>query len=137
MIVLDVDIAGGWNDDRAFLICGCKTGIYYTSQCGGLSCDHPEYEGFLITIYDVSKKIDDCEYGCSRIGKDNTKLKKLADKIDEILKETYSGIVSLTFDYDRILETKEGWWPVNVVLSDKMTGLYFSGHGIVCGWNCD
>lgn len=48
-----------WNlDCFTGLIVPAKTGIFYTNQCGGTACTHPEIEGFYVPIQQCSPDDD-------------------------------------------------------------------------------
>lgn len=118
MIVLDLDsLLIGDSNARGLIICA-PTGIRYTAQCGGMGCTHPSAEGFYLPTWDLLPKLDDCEYGCSNLTKsplyDRPELrKKLADAIDAALPAALAKFsFKLRFDYDRIDELQEGWWPL-------------------------
>lgn len=139
-LVLDIDLVDMGEHNCDYLICKKETGVFYTSQCGGMACQHLEYEGFLMLVHEFSNEIDDHEYGCLHI-QDGGKREELAFEIDCLLRK-YDGIISLRFDFDRIDELLEGWWPVKIEIKkinycDNTITFFYIGEGIICGWNCD
>jgi hypothetical protein len=90
-IVLDVGQIT-FNDAIAILIVLYPTGVYYTDQCGGMSCTHPEAEGFAIEW-----ELWDCDL--DQFSKDENVLISLNE-------------VNLRLDLDRLNETQENWIPV-------------------------
>jgi len=122
------------------IICA-KTGIFCTSQVNGIACSHPEVEGFYMNIFVNSQEdevnfrkeleeFDDCKRGCA-IGFDawnsddieeSGYLNKYVQAIDDFLvknvsKKSVSGSI-FEFDYSRITEVMEGWWPVLIRLKN-------------------
>lgn len=106
-------------DGCALVICA-PTGIFYDAQCGGTGCTHPKAEGFFLPLWDVAPSIEDCEFGCSSLTKcrtefDSPKLRKVfADAIDAELKKLTQFSFVLRFNYFRIDELQEGWWPLRI-----------------------
>ncbi len=136
-ITIDVDPFG--DDFEAVLIISAPTGIFYTAQSGGMSCLHPESEGFAISLFNpVSKIIDDHEYGCSQLQVDANLRKKLADDLDKgLLIETERYGFSLRFDYDRIESLMEGWWPVVVTGKIAHINTELNHQAYLVTGNCD
>lgn len=106
-------------DKACALVVCAKTGVIYTTQAGGFGCDHPEAEGFAVSTFNFAPDIDDCEFGCSALTKsapefDKPELrKKFADAIDISIRERVKGYsFTVRFDYARIDELMEGWWPL-------------------------
>lgn len=118
------------------LIVCSKTNIFYTVQAGGGSCDHPEAEGFVLRIR-CGDLIDfnDCDMGCwhsmafddddyESIKRTSDNRKIHADLINKCLSK-YEGrhtwhqtfVKKLEFNYDKIDELLEGWWPVKVTMA--------------------
>ena len=133
--------------EETALIVLLENGITYTAQCGGVGCTHPTAIGFVLPLGRIGEAIDDCSFGCASLSEYNYKRGKmiqqrnaLADLIDTHLKEhTKSWRFSLSFDYSRINELQEGWWPVIINgVYDDFHGTTFVHHpGIIHVGNCD
>lgn len=134
--VIDIAIANIGCNGHSIVICEKETGVFYSSQCGCMRCFHPIFEGFIISCYPFYDYIDDCPCNYPTLQEYKYYIKQLADQIDIILKQ-HHGIISLDFDYERIDQLTEGWWPVIVDIKDDIYSIYYRGKGIVCGWNCD
>lgn len=116
--IIDLYAFTGDSDGCALVICA-PTGIFYTAQCGGIGCTHPSAEGFFLPLWDVAKDLDDCAFGCSSLTKsensDHPELrKKFADAIEAELAKLSRFSFTLTFDYSRIDDLQEGWWPLRI-----------------------
>jgi hypothetical protein len=117
------------------IVC-CSTGIYCRIQVGGKKCIQRSVEGYRVPIWINPDKIDefqrklkefdDCNWGC--YGKDQNgwteeRQKQYAIAIDDEL----LGFVNLNnlenhafyFDYNRLDELMEGWWPVTIYLKGE------------------
>jgi uncharacterized protein DUF6210 len=148
-----------------------KTGVFFTDQVGGMACCHPEAEGFVLRVSDYYKVIDDCKSGLCWIIPDQscygeTKIEKKCrnDDIDaqnkigaEIdikfvmldreegigFKDWHGTVINMRFDFDRVNELTEGWWPVkfDMKLNDNNwnddNSNYGKFKGILCTGNCD
>lgn len=112
------------------LIVCYKTGISYTAQTGGYACNHPHAEELVINIGGLEEFIDfdDCKIGCWG---EREESKAHADAIDRCLTKyneqhaQYGSngmfrIDSLRFNYNKIKELSEGWWPVIVFYTLKV-----------------
>lgn len=140
-----------WIDDiipegYTALILSHPTGIEYEVQAGGMACRHPSCEGFVINLGLYLQGFDDCAYICwvcgiecgdiEQANKDLITQKEVADQINEELK-TWSHY-EIRFDYDRLQETMEGWWPVTVKGTlntfEKQKGFW---KGYIHTKNCD
>lgn len=126
--------------DGTALILSYPTGIMYSAQCGGIGCQHPKCEGFVLSLGTFCQDFDDCSYGCHHIEdlSEDSK-KKLADDINDALEKQTSGwIYSIRFDFKRINQLMEGWWPVLVYGElDKWNNLSGSFEGFIHTGNCD
>jgi hypothetical protein len=104
--------------DGCALVIQMPTGVKYEAQCGGLACTHPQVEGVYFPVWDVAPDLGDCEEGCSNLTKvpqphDKPELRKaFADKIQKQLEDLDKYSFKLRFDYERIDELQEGWWPL-------------------------
>jgi hypothetical protein len=114
------------------VICA-PTGIFCTSQVGGTACCHPEAEGFYMNVFvnaeedevhfrKVLDEFDDCKRGCNFAFEDmeDEERHEYAQAIDDFLiknlnKKSVCGSI-FEFDYERIKEVMEGWWPVLIRL---------------------
>jgi len=117
-IEIDVYALTSDSDGKAALIIYEKTGIFYTAQCGGIGCRHPSAEGFFLPIWDLLPDLDECSYGCAELTKslgfDQPELRaRLAEAIDKALPAVCARYsFNLRFDYERIDQLMEGWWPL-------------------------
>lgn len=111
------------HDDTCALVICAPTGIFYEAQCGGMGCTRPRAEGFFLPLWDIAPQIDECAMGCFDLSQhvarpefDRPDLRKaLADAIDAAIapmEQRYS--FSLRFDYSRIDQLEEGWWPLRI-----------------------
>jgi len=110
------------------LIVRAKTGMDFDAQAGGIACEHPGCEGFVIALPEYATEVDDCPLGCwgARPGKQV----ELADLIDSHFVANPHPF-GFTVDRERIDELMEGWWPVKFTLLGSMqTGYIHTG-------NCD
>lgn len=118
-MIIDVHALTRDLDTCALIIC-MNTGVSYTAQCGGYGCTHPIAEGVFLPLWDIAKDLDECKFGCSNITKckpeyDKPELRQaLAEAIDLELKKLSIFSFSLNFDYSRIDELQEGWWPLEI-----------------------
>ena len=133
--VIEVFRTVGW--DNTSLIILEKTGVYYTAQCGGVTCTHPEAEGYVINLGAFADDFDDCSYGCCYIPENPHRRMDLANDFNEYCeKGTRNWIYQISFDFERIEETQEGWLPV--VLNGELDGMKLNNvKGIIHSGNCD
>ncbi|HEY3525445.1 MAG TPA: DUF6210 family protein [Nitrososphaeraceae archaeon] len=159
-IVIDVDEVIRCDETGSYaLIVGYPSGLLYTSQCDGGICSHPEYEGFVVRVSNIYRVVDDCVEGCSALSSDGYDDDKegdefresarlcrieLAKEIDKKLLNVNNG--RMRFDFSRVDEFREGWWPVLFRASPNgfRYGCYSAQEDkeveykcILCGWNCD
>lgn len=137
-VLLDVEMIVG---DNTALLIQYPTRIEYEVQAGGLGCTHPTCEGFCINIGSLGQDFDDCSYGCYWIDQDEENQKKLAKDLEKYLEEkTKDWRYQILFDYDRLDELQEGWWPV-VVIGKINGGIIATENvnwkGYVHTGNCD
>lgn len=136
-IIIDIDQVV--SDDSSGLIILHKTGIFYTGQCGGISCTHPYTEGYLIDMGSLGDDIDECSFGCAYLESMPEKQKELGEVYDKMLQEYCKPLViDLRFDFDRVTETQEGWIPL--LLSGSPWGINQSFDNQQCilhTGNCD
>jgi hypothetical protein len=122
----------GYDTERQYKIQGiaiicAPTGIICTAQVGGIRCAHPSVEGYSIPLivntwdYNEELDFDDCEWGCGANQELENKEYKLryAEEIDKVLsrineENKYIQCLQFKFDYERVGELMEGWWPVLV-----------------------
>lgn len=120
------------DNNETALIVGAPTGIFYSSQTSGLMCEHPEYEGFVLPLFEIDF-FDDCSFGCHHIP-DNPM--PLADALQLHLRYwCVKTPFDIDFDYLRITELREGWWPVKG--SFEKDGSVINFRGVICQGNCD
>lgn len=136
--VIDIEYVVG--EDQTALIVLEKTGVFYTAQCGGLGCTHPEAEGFVINVGRFASSFDTCKYGCSYLDMPECAedRKTLAADFDNYAKEeTKSWRWKIAFDWSRIDETQEGWIPV--LLNGKVEDMFEfeNSPGFIHNGNCD
>lgn len=125
--------------DSTPLIILRETGIFYTAQCGGVSCTHPTAEGFVVSLGNFAQDFNDCAFGCQYISRDPVAQLKLAKAFDEYcIKEMQGMRFEIRFDFERINELQEGWIPViiNGFLSDCDVE-FSNAKGIIHNGNCD
>lgn len=112
------------------------------AQCGGIACTHPSQEGYYLPMWDICQDLDECEYGCANLTKstkfDNPDLRKaLADEIQKRC-DSIDGrhSFSLAFDYSRIDELQEGWWPL--IINGRLYDIDFDNQPCIYHrGNCD
>jgi hypothetical protein len=127
------------NPDDTILILEAKTGILYEAQCGGMMCEHPKFEGFVLCLGNFMQDFDDCSYGCDHIQDLPEKRDQLANDLNDLLQsETDRWRYSIVFDFERIDQLKEGWWPVIVTgVIDDWNDTAGRFRGIIHTGNCD
>lgn len=131
-----IDINHIIHEDHTALIVLAPTGIAYTAQVGGMLCDHPEAEGFLLSLGDAYNEVDACDYGCEYFQQDQEKVIQFAKDFD-LAASKYNRRYTIRFDHDRIKEAQEGWIPV-VINGRFDDGIYFNNEkGIIYTGNCD
>lgn len=133
--ILDLDAVFGYQFGNVILVCA-PTGVYYTAQVGGKLCLHPEVEGFpfLSPLHGIDAK--DCPAIC--MGGNEVSRKKFADELDAILSEG-EGYITARFDYSRIEQLTEGWWPIlfNGTGKDYLDGHFENSPAWLYTGNCD
>lgn len=134
--VIDIEDVVGEN---TAIIISSPTGILYNAQCDGLGCAQMKYEGYVMPLGDFGSDIDDCAFGCAHLSSPEFEesRKELAKAIDNAGYEyCLYTTMQLRFDYSRLDDLKEGWWPM--LLDGTFYGNKYSNHPvIVCGGNCD
>lgn len=137
MEMIELDIDDFFDDNESAVIVCYPTGVRYTAQAGGIGCTHPSAEGFLLIMQDFD--IDDCSFGCSNLDRLPGKRLKLANFINGVLiKETKGGKKELEFDFSRVDELQEGWWPVKIKANfGYWDNEPFEGIGWLHNGNCD
>jgi hypothetical protein len=137
MIELDVD--NFFDGNESVVIVCYPTGVKYTAQAGGTGCTQPSAEGFLLFIQLVNVDDHDYLYGYLLLDILSSKRLELANHINDILiNETKGGRIRLEFDFSRVDQLQEGWWPVKIkadlgYLEDEP----FEGTGWLHNGNCD
>jgi len=122
--------------DKTALIVKHPTGIVYEVQAGGIGCTHPKVEGFILDWGNLGQDFDDCSFGCAYISQDEGLRDKLAKALSEyLLKETERSTCQTLFDFDRVSELEEGWWPVVVI--GKIADQSVNWKGYLHTQNCD
>jgi hypothetical protein len=111
-----------------------KTGVIYTAQTGGLCCNHPTAEGYVLRSGNLAPSICHC-ICCSRLG-----IVQLVEHVQAAINRYIAEnklSVQIKFDYERINEFQEGWWPLlvkgkyfDIPFNDWTKIIYHSG-------NCD
>jgi hypothetical protein len=154
-IIVNVDEYGDWSDKNnigVVIICA-STGVMCTAQVGGMVMQHPEIEGYPVYLYKRQgmgefKYFEDCYWGCWGVSEDMEHMTKYAAAIDSFLKEFINDETSIRpnllfkFDYERIGELMEGWWPVLVQFKRRFTSSdpkYYDAKfkGYLSFGNCD
>lgn len=125
--------------DSTAMILSFPTGIYYTAQCCGVACFHPRFEGLIIALGDFMQDFNDCAYGCTHIPEMIQKRDELAITLDRKMKvRTRKWDYQIRFDFNRIGELMEGWWPVIVQGEiDHFNSFKGTFKGIIHTGNCD
>lgn len=96
------------------------TGLIFDVQCGGMNCNHPTVEGYLIDMGEYAVDIDDCSFGCQHLQELPDKQKELADHLQAYFDSNqYSQDFYIKFDYERLPQLQEGWWPV-LIMTDNI-----------------
>ena len=85
------------------------------------------------------QSLDDCSFGCSYLSRPGfeDERKKLADAIDgNAIDYSEAMTMNVRFDYSRLDELKEGWWPM--LLDGKFFDNQYTNHPvIICAGSCD
>jgi hypothetical protein len=135
--MIELNIDDFFDDYESAVIVCHPTGVKYTAQAGGVGCTHPSAEGFLLIMQDFD--INDCSFGCYCLNRLPDQREKLANLIHEMLiKSTKGGRKELEFDFSRVDDLQEGWWPVKIKASFGYLGDEpFRGIGWLHNGNCD
>jgi hypothetical protein len=88
-----------------------KTGVIYTAQTGGMCCNHQKAEGYVLRSGNLAPSINHC-ICCSPLS-DILIAKHIQEAINRYITENELS-VEIKFDYDRLKEFQEGWWPLLV-----------------------
>lgn len=117
-----IDVRDVIPDHLTALVVSHPTGVWYEVQAGGMACMHPECEGFVVSLGEFMMDFNDCKGLCGILGIEETdpdmvrqslhRQMEIGQKIDKALRE-YTA-VSIRFDFERVNELMEGWWPVLV-----------------------
>jgi len=144
------------------IICA-PTGVLCTVQAGGAVCAHPTVEGYAIALhndrddnfFEELERLDDCGWGCHSTlgmreevrfsgGTDWRYREDYALEIYKFLNENLNDkiveCIHFDFDYDRLNELMEGWWPVLVRFKEypgKETYYNTEFKGYLHFGNCD
>ena len=133
-----IDIENVVGENTAVIVLH-PTGVLYSAQCDGLACSQAEAEGYVLPFGDFGQDFGDCGFGCHHLSRPEfaEERKELAEAINEMaVKYCESYACKFTFDYLRIDELKEGWWPM--LLSGTFFGIKYNNQPvIVCAGNCD
>lgn len=129
------------------------TGIFYTAQTRGVCCNHPEAEGFMLPVeFEESEEFNrwfDCKHNCYKKwengSEEQMKSASLSNRfIQGAIKMSYKyQINSMLFDFERIKDFQEGWWPVKGegylhYLSNRIKGIQLKQYkGYLHLGNCD
>jgi len=118
-----------------------QTGVEYLEQCGGMACWQNSYEGFIVSFHDIDEDFSECKLGCADIHPQfpSTQL-SAAKEIDKAIKAYFSDFepnLRFKFDFDRVDELMENWWPVK--LTGKCGGRILKDHPAIYTRqnNCD
>ena len=134
--------------DIAYIIIPSPTGVFFESQCGGSCCVYKKVEGFIIKVPPSFKVLDEDEEGCKSMEhrffdyeKDKEIIKSIFDKRKEvawILNDRFKNIdyssfdfpiTHISFNFDKVDELREAWWPILL----NWNGKNLSGY--MTGWN--
>lgn len=111
---MKIDIEDFIGENSVGLIISYPTGVFYTGQTGGLACNHPEFEGILLSISDrYFSDIDTCNHpgGCAS-GYFNPDDRMNLAKIVNVQLQHIPGDIKYRFDFDRIDIFEEACIPV-------------------------
>lgn len=142
-IVIDAWRMIQYQDNVDCLIIRHPTGVYYSNQCGGMLCTHPEFEGYALWVNEEME----CEYvthehlcGMTYSEDWHQTWMQAASELNEYLsKLADSNTFTFEFDYDNIREMQEGCIPV--LISGKWEQYdgpeYDRAPAILFTGNCD
>lgn len=92
--------------DRPYLILQVPSGVVYSTQAGCVACHHPETEGYLIDVGNISEIEQYCEYTTDFCNKNTL------NEINGLLSQQESTGYKISVDENRIDEAQEAWLPV-------------------------
>jgi len=123
------------------LIIKHETGIVYEATTGGKISRQSRCEGFAINVGLIGQDFDDCHFGCDGIPSNFEKQELLAHNLDDYLKKiSKTQVFCLDFDFSRIREITEGWWPVIFRNESAWHRIIESSarkwEGYLCAGNC-
>ena len=135
MIVLDIDCIDAEN---SVLVIKHPTGVSYEMQCGGMSCEQKQVEGFAVPIGDFGQDFDCCSFGCDNIGYSRDMQNSMLKAFEQyILSEGAFYRNSFKIHWAAIQEAREGAIPL--LFSGKLWGSdeFKNAPCILYTANCD
>ena len=153
------------DDVIGILIVCATTGVNFNVQVGGQLCIHPKVDGYPVLLgitgsktniesfHSSLKRFDDCSRGCG-IGQDDNRCSdeyylEYGLAIDKFIKEFVNRSdnleynicpnIKFSFDFERLYEVTEGWWPVLIQYKKDFKNEYFNKKfkGYLYFGNCD
>jgi hypothetical protein len=100
------------------LIIKAPTGVRYSNQSGGLACEHPEIEGFLVPLRTRAGRSEITTLAGMFRGAWHRLDDGRADALDSALRR--HGISSIRVDRSMLSESREAW--VHVIVSALENG---------------
>lgn len=145
-MTVKIDLEHFFPNDNPCVVIESDTGIIYSAQVGGMSCLHPEVEGFVLPfpgIWDNTQMILGDDHSDLCCDGDEERRRKWADLIDSCLKlDSRATYLKARFCYPRISQLTESWWPI--YLACEKTSIWPSVSEftetpawIYSGTNCD
>lgn len=116
-----------------YLLVESKTGIFYSSQTGGVCCNHPQIEGAIIaaapaTIFGIMVDLGDIDRDSARDAADFA--------LATLQWSSFTKVIDCKIDPSR--RSEEGWWSVTFYLQsplkDEKVGPF---RGVIFGPNSD
>lgn len=167
-IVISADFTDWMYQSRSVLgivIVCAPTGVKFSVQVGGQLCTHPKIEGYPIYLRSIAttnregfdsalNNFDDCSWGCSMWKDDDNRCSdeyylEYGLAIDKFIKECVNRSnelelmicpdIKFSFDFKRLGEVMEGWWPVLIQYKKDFENEYFDKNfkGYLHLGNCD
>lgn len=127
-------------DQKTILFIEAPTRITYSVQVGGLGCTQKVIEGFWVTVGTFGRDLNDCAALCWA-GSTQDKycfIKEIEKSLNTIKTDYYpfEGF-KVVFDYSKIEDLTEGWWPVLLKGNIPGLGLNKEAKGYIHTGNCD
>jgi hypothetical protein len=112
-----------------WIVIKAKTGVVYCGQVGGMSCLHPEIEGYVIPIQiNFSEELSEktCEIACWG----GSLSEKNIEELNKYFPIKIDDNINILLDVERLPEGTECWLPIRVENTNDI--------GFLClSHNCD